>query len=177
MFRRPEPEQTTAPVTTPSKAAPAMSQTTPAVEPTASASVIGQSLHVKGTVTGSQDLLVEGVVEGGICLSQNIVTVGKSGRVQATIEARMIHVEGEVQGDLIAVESVVVHRTGSVRGNITAPRVTLEDGARLKGAIDTDSTLSPATKSSTNGKVEADSKTPKKSDSSLTTNSPVSASV
>lgn len=100
--------------------------------------LIGASLSLNGELTGAEDLLIEGVVEGTINLKQNVVTVGKSGRVQAQIHAKIIHVEGEVQGDLFAAELVIVHRTGQVRGNISAPRVSLEEGAKLKGAIDTE---------------------------------------
>lgn len=99
---------------------------------------IGQSIFIKGEISGNEDLLIEGRAEGTINLGENQVTVSESGRVDAHINGRLIHVDGEVKGDLTGGEQVVIHRTGRVQGNITAPRVSLEDGARLKGMIDTD---------------------------------------
>lgn len=100
--------------------------------------LIGTSLTVKGDLSGEEDLLIEGQVEGNITLKQNTVTIGKNGRVTANVYAKIINVEGEMIGDLFGGEQVIVHRSGRVRGNITAPRVTLEDGAKLKGTIDMD---------------------------------------
>lgn len=103
-----------------------------------SKAVIGASISVKGEISGSEDLLIEGFVEGVVDLKKNTVTVASGGKVNASIHGKLIHVEGEVLGDLFGTEQVVVHRSGQVRGNISAPRVSLEDGARLKGMIDTD---------------------------------------
>lgn len=100
--------------------------------------VIGKSIRVKGEVTGSEDLVIEGCVEGTIELKQNAVVVGKGGRVTANITGKVIQVYGEVTGDLSGTEQIVIHESGSVRGNVTAPRVSLKDGARLKGAINTE---------------------------------------
>ena len=93
---------------------------------------------IKGTVTGDEDLLIQGKVEGSIDLSAHEVTVGESGKVNADIMARTVRIDGEVSGDITGDEMVVISRTGNVRGNITAPRMTLEDGAIFKGAIDMD---------------------------------------
>jgi cytoskeletal protein CcmA (bactofilin family) len=109
---------------------------------------------VKGEITGAEDVVVEGIVEGGINLKQNTVSIGRSGRVMASIHAKVIHVEGEVTGDLFACDAVVVHKTGSVRGNINSPRVTLEDGSRLKGSIDTEVASVEVKLSSTDGNVK-----------------------
>jgi cytoskeletal protein CcmA (bactofilin family) len=111
--------------------------TTPRPAPQASA-VIGRSISVKGEISGSEDLLVEGRAEGTINLPDNVVTISESGQVNAHIYGRLIHVEGEVTGDLFGSEQIVIHRTGRVRGNISAPRIALEDGAKLKGMIDTE---------------------------------------
>ena len=100
--------------------------------------VIGPSITIRGDLTGQEDLQVEGRVEGKIDLKQNLVTVGAQGRVKADIYGRLIEVEGEVEGNLFGQEQVIVRRSGSVRGNITAPRVSLEDGANFKGTIDMD---------------------------------------
>lgn len=99
---------------------------------------IGPGIVIKGEVGGSEDLLIQGAVEGTINLRENTVTVGASARVGADIFGRVIHVHGEVIGNLSAREQVVVHSSGQVHGNISAPRLSLEDGARLKGSIDTE---------------------------------------
>jgi cytoskeletal protein CcmA (bactofilin family) len=101
---------------------------------------IGRSITIKGEVSGSEDLLIHGSVEGTVNLGENTVTVGASAKVKADIFGKVIHVEGEVLGNLFGAEQVTVHRTGYVRGNITSPRLSLEDGARLKGSIDTEPT-------------------------------------
>lgn len=99
---------------------------------------VGCSVTIKGEITGEEDILIEGAVEGLINLKQNVVTVAKTGRVKANIHGVVIHVEGEVTGDLFGSEKVVVHRSGRVRGNVTAPRISIEDGARVKGVLNTE---------------------------------------
>jgi cytoskeletal protein CcmA (bactofilin family) len=100
--------------------------------------VIGPTIRIKGDMSGDEDLLVEGLVEGTMELSKNQVTVGKEGRINAAITARLVEVEGRIDGDITGHEQVVLRRSGQVRGNIAAPRVTLEDGCRFKGSIDMD---------------------------------------
>jgi cytoskeletal protein CcmA (bactofilin family) len=100
--------------------------------------MIGPSIVIKGTVSGDEDLLVHGRVEGSIDLGGQEVAVGQSGRVTADITAKVIKVDGEVTGDITGNEKVVISKSGNVRGNIVAPRVTLEDGAVFKGSIDMD---------------------------------------
>ncbi len=97
---------------------------------------LGPSLVVKGTLAGDEDLLVEGRLDGEIALRQNRVTIGESGRLKADVYSKSICVEGEVDGNLFGEEEVVIRRSGNVRGNVTAPRVTLENGAKFKGSID-----------------------------------------
>ncbi len=99
---------------------------------------IGPSIQISGDVTGNEDVRIEGRVEGTISLSDNNLTVGKEGQINATVNARTIFVEGKVEGDLNGDEQVIVHNSGNVRGNIVAPRVTLEDGCKFKGSIDMD---------------------------------------
>ncbi|MDX1569114.1 MAG: polymer-forming cytoskeletal protein [Xanthomonadales bacterium] len=99
-------------------------------------SLIGKTLVVEGSIKGDQELLVEGRVKGDITLPQNTVTVGKDGKVEATIAAKVIIVEGSVEGDLKGGEQVEIRRSGNVLGNIIGPRVGLEDGAQFKGNID-----------------------------------------
>ncbi len=101
---------------------------------------IGPSIQISGdvVVTGDDDVRIEGRVEGTISLSDNILTVGKEGQINATIDARAIFVEGKVEGDLKGDEQIVIHSSGDVHGNIVAPRVTLQDGCKFKGSIDMD---------------------------------------
>jgi cytoskeletal protein CcmA (bactofilin family) len=98
--------------------------------------VIGPSIRINGDLSGEEDLVIEGRVEGKVDLKQQSVTIGQSGRVKADVFARTITVEGEVRGNLVADEQITVRRTGQVQGNLTAPRVSLEDGAKFKGSID-----------------------------------------
>ncbi len=100
--------------------------------------MIGPSIVIKGTVTGDEDLLVQGKVEGSIELGNHEVTVGQSGQVKADIQAKVVRIDGAVAGDVKGNEKVVISKSGNVRGNIVAPRVTLEDGAIFKGSIDMD---------------------------------------
>ncbi|HEV2851520.1 MAG TPA: polymer-forming cytoskeletal protein [Thermoanaerobaculia bacterium] len=97
---------------------------------------IGPSIFIKGDLSGEEDLLIEGRVEGKVDLKQNNVTVGKNGRVKADIFSRVVTVEGEVDGNVFAREQAILRQSGAIRGNITAPRVILEDGSRFKGSID-----------------------------------------
>jgi cytoskeletal protein CcmA (bactofilin family) len=110
----------------------------PAAEPRrgGSSATIGESIRVQGEIHGDEDLLIEGEVDGSVHLDKHSVTVGRSGRVKADIHGGTLVVEGKVQGNLFAGEQVVVRSTGEVRGNITSPRVSLEDGSKFKGSID-----------------------------------------
>ena len=99
---------------------------------------IGPTIRIRGDLSGDEDLLVQGTVEGTIDLPKNLVIIGQDGQVNAIVNARTVEVEGKVEGDLRANEQVVLRRSGQVRGNITAPRVTIEDGCRFKGSIDMD---------------------------------------
>lgn len=109
------------------------------VSPVSSSSqpmAIGATIHIKGDVTGNEDLIIHGHVEGAIKLKDYNVIIGPQGRVQANIHAKQIVVEGELNGDLIGEEKVIIRKTGNVLGNVVSPRVTLEDGAMFKGSIE-----------------------------------------
>jgi cytoskeletal protein CcmA (bactofilin family) len=97
---------------------------------------IGRSITIKGEVTGDEDLLIQGQVNGSVDLKNQAVTVGKEGRVKADISGRMVTVEGEVEGNLNADEQIILRGSAKVQGDITAPRVVLEDGAVFRGGID-----------------------------------------
>lgn len=140
MWKRPENEPSPSPgASNPHSVPGAGPGPTPSQRPPAArgeVASIGASITVKGDISGEEDLLVQGRVEGTIDLKTNHVTVGREGRVKADIHGRVIDVQGEVEGNLFGDEQVVVRQTGEVRGNITAPRVSLEDGANFKGTID-----------------------------------------
>ena len=97
---------------------------------------IGSSILVKGDLSGEEHLLIQGRVEGQITLDGNDLTVGSRGRVKADVHAKTINIEGEVRGNLFGEEKIVIRKTGNVKGNLVAPRVSLEDGATFKGSID-----------------------------------------
>ncbi len=80
--------------------------------------------------------MIQGQVEGKINLKQSNITVGKSGRVKGDVYGKVISIEGEVQGNLFGEERIVLRQSGRVRGDLTAPRVNLEEGATFKGGID-----------------------------------------
>lgn len=98
--------------------------------------IIGASIRIKGDVTGDEDLIIQGHVEGTINLQGHNVTISKSAKVTANIQANQIIVEGDLIGDMNGDQKVVIRETGNVYGNIVAPRVTLEDGAMFKGSIE-----------------------------------------
>ncbi len=121
--------------------------------------MIGPTIKIKGDITGDENLTIEGCVEGNVELGAHEVCIGQSGRVNANVTAKTIKIEGEVKGDITGNEKVVVSKSGNVRGNIIAPRVTLEDGAKFKGSIDMDpgeSSASVSTLSSHSAKSPQD---------------------
>jgi len=135
-----EPER---PSTTTATTAPLMSTSEPAAMPrpvttttTSDQATIGKSLVIKGEVTGSESLYIDGRVEGSINLSGNRVTIGRNGVVAANISAREIVVLGKVRGNLTASDRVDIRSDGSLTGDVVAARISIEDGAFFKGGID-----------------------------------------
>ena len=100
--------------------------------------MIGRSIQINGDVRGDEDLRIEGDISGTVQLKNSNLTIGKEGKVRADVYAKSITVHGTTEGDLYATEAVNVHVDANVRGNITAPRVGLEQGARFKGSIEMD---------------------------------------
>lgn len=98
--------------------------------------VIGPKITFKGELTGEEDLMIQGRVEGTIDLKGNHLTIGKQGVVKANLMARTITIEGTVEGDLIGQERIEIKSSSNVKGNLIAARVTLEDGAKFRGSID-----------------------------------------
>ena len=97
---------------------------------------IGKSLVIKGEVTGSESLYIDGKVEGSIQLPGNRVTIGRNGQVSANINAREVVVLGKVRGNLTASDRVDIRNEGSLTGDVVAQRISIEDGAFFKGGID-----------------------------------------
>ena len=100
--------------------------------------VIGRSIEINGDVRGNEDLRIEGDVSGTVELRNSNLTIGKEGKVRADVYAKSITVDGTTEGDLYASERIVVHVNANARGNITAPRVGIEEGAKFKGTIEMD---------------------------------------
>src|ERR1700691_6294535 len=103
---------------------------------TADQATIGKSLVIKGEVTESESLYIDGRVEGSISLAGNRVTIGRNGVVAANINAREIVVLGKVRGNLTASDRVDIRSDGSLTGDVVAARISIEDGAFFKGGID-----------------------------------------
>jgi cytoskeletal protein CcmA (bactofilin family) len=122
----------TVPSVTPPQPAPAPAASFERLDPGG----IGASIRIVGDVSGDEDLTILGKVEGKIVLPKHSVTIGQSGRVKADIQAKFVSVAGEVQGNLVAGEQIVIRKTATMLGNLTAPRVGLEDGCRFRGSVE-----------------------------------------
>ena len=101
---------------------------------------LGPGLHVKGEISGNEDLAVEGSVEGLIQLEDRKLTIGASARVTADILAREVVVYGNVKGNLRARDRIEIKKDGSVVGDLTTARIMIEDGAYFKGSIEIEKT-------------------------------------
>lgn len=97
---------------------------------------IGKSVVIKGELNGSEDLTVEGHVEGRIELKEHVLTIGPHGRIKAEIHAKSVIVLGEVTGNISASEKVDIRDNGSVDGDIVSPRVAIAEGAHFRGSVD-----------------------------------------
>ena len=113
-------------------------------------SVLGPTLHFKGELHADEELLIKGRIEGSITHSQRI-TVCPEGTVTANVRAQVIIVEGTVNGDLQAEKSVMVKETAKLRGNITAPNVSIVEGAHFNGGIDMEKKAAAADSASATG--------------------------
>jgi cytoskeletal protein CcmA (bactofilin family) len=101
-------------------------------------SVLGPTLTFRGgELSSDEDLVIEGTVEGKIAHQNHHLTIGKQGKVKADVRARMITVHGSIEGDLHGDEGVHISASATVIGNVTSPRVSLENGARFQGSIST----------------------------------------
>ncbi|MPY91297.1 MAG: polymer-forming cytoskeletal protein [Luteitalea sp.] len=123
----------------PSQPAPSMN---PPAAPLSQASLgrdivnIGKSVVIKGELNGSEDLTIEGQVDGKIELREHVLTIGANGKIKAAVFAKSIIVLGEVMGNITASEKVDIRDKGSVDGDITSPKVAIAEGAHFRGSID-----------------------------------------
>jgi cytoskeletal protein CcmA (bactofilin family) len=108
----------------------------PRTESLSEPAAIGKSLVIKGEVTGSESLYIDGKVEGAINLPGNRVTIGRNGQVAANISAREIVVIGKVLGNINASERIDIRSEGSLTGDVITARISIEDGAFFRGGID-----------------------------------------
>jgi cytoskeletal protein CcmA (bactofilin family) len=116
---------------------------------------IGKSVIIKGELSGSEDLTIEGQVEGKIELRQNVLTIGPNGRIKAQICAKAVIVLGEVTGNVTATEKVDIRDNGSVDGDIASPRVAIAEGAHFRGSIDMQRTPARPAEAKPEHKTEA----------------------
>src|SRR3954471_16614580 len=97
---------------------------------------IGKSVVIKGELNGSEDLTIEGHVEGKIELKDHVLTIGPNGKIRAQVFAKAVIVLGEVNGNVTATEKVDIRDGGSVDGDIISPRVAIAEGAHFRGSVD-----------------------------------------
>jgi cytoskeletal protein CcmA (bactofilin family) len=107
-----------------------------AAAPTGDQATIGKGLVIKGEINGTESLFIDGKVEGTINLPGNRVTVGRNGQVAASINSREVVVLGKVRGNITATDRVDIRSEGALTGDVTAARISIEDGAFFKGGID-----------------------------------------
>lgn len=105
---------------------------------------IGKSVVIKGELNGSEDLTIEGQVEGTIQLRDNVLTIGPNGKIKAQIFAKAVIILGEVTGNVTASEKVDIRDNGSVDGDIISPRVAIAEGAHFRGSVDMQRKGAPA---------------------------------
>ena len=97
---------------------------------------IGKSVIIKGELSGSEDLTIEGQVEGTINLPEHVLTIGPNGRIKAQVFAKTVIILGQVNGNVAAAEKVDIRDKGVVDGDVVAPRVAIAEGAHFRGSVD-----------------------------------------
>jgi len=98
--------------------------------------LIGAGLCIKGEVSGHEDVLVEGLIEGRLQLTEGMLTVRPNGKINANIEARAVVVYGDVKGNIAAPDRIEIKKEGSVAGDLSTARIIIDDGATFKGSIE-----------------------------------------
>jgi len=99
-------------------------------------SVIGGNIKFRGELIGTEDIHIEGTVEGTIIMEGHSLTVGSEGVIDANIHASNITINGELTGDVLADELIAIKKTAKVKGNLIAPRIQLDDGGKFRGSMD-----------------------------------------
>jgi cytoskeletal protein CcmA (bactofilin family) len=103
---------------------------------TAGNATIGKSIQIEGTLTGNENLTIDGRVQGRIKLNGHSLTIGPNGKIDAGLRAKTIVVRGEVNGNIAADDKIQITASGSVQGDLKAPRIALDDGAQFAGSVD-----------------------------------------
>ncbi len=116
---------------------------------------IGKSVVIKGELNGSEDLTIEGHVEGTIQLRDHVLTIGPNGRIKAQVFAKSVIVLGEVTGNVTASDKVDIRDGGSVDGDIISPRVAIAEGAHFRGSVDMQRKGAPQQQQKTDAKPAA----------------------
>jgi cytoskeletal protein CcmA (bactofilin family) len=139
---RPQPGENSAPIAAPVAAAPAVSSSSsypssaPAPVSSRGTASISQGIRIKGEVTGSEDLFVDGVVDGKLNLANGSLTIGPNGSVKADVNAREVIVRGNVEGKVSGRDKVQLWSTGRVTGEVQTERLAIEEGAVLRGKVE-----------------------------------------
>ncbi len=129
---------------------------------------IGKSIVISGQLSGSEDLMIEGHVDGKIELRNHVLTIGSNGRITAQVAAKAIIVFGHVTGNLTATEKVEIRESGSVEGDIVAPRVAIADGSTFRGSIDMQRKEQPGSTESAVDVLDRQARAPKLVAASMT---------
>ena len=116
---------------------------------------IGKSVIIKGELNGSEDLVIEGTVDGKVELREHVLTIGTHGKIKAEVFAKIVIVLGEVVGNITASEKVDIRDSGSVDGDIVSPRVAIAEGAHLRGSVDMQKKPAPGAPAAQAPKLEA----------------------
>ena len=158
---------------TPATQQPTISQPAPSMGATAQATttkvaMIGQGISISGDVKADSSLKIEGRIEGRSIQSAHDIEIAETGHVSASIMAKVVKVSGVVSGDINGSEKVQISRSGRVQGNVTAPRVQLEDGALFRGSIDMNPAEPAATEKPTAVKKTTDKPAAKSATQSAT---------
>jgi cytoskeletal protein CcmA (bactofilin family) len=119
---------------------------------------IGKSVVIKGELNGSEDLTIEGSVDGKIELRDHVLTIGSHGKIKAEVFAKVVVVVGEVVGNITASEKVEIRDNGSVDGNIVSPRVAIAEGSHFRGSVDMQKKAVPASAQPPKADVKTDAK-------------------
>ena len=106
------------------------------MESSAGTAALGQSIRIEGTLTGNEDLTINGTVTGTVQVNGHALKIGTNGKVEAALYAKSVTVEGQVTGNISADDKIQITPTGSVAGDLRAPRIALDDGAQFKGRVE-----------------------------------------